>query len=215
MFLSVDAQEPNGLVWRETALAAYEATVQRFLQRLCVLIRISGGQSVHVSEFFEMTWRDTQRRRSIIIRHDRVMVHVKYHTGQQQTGKYKENVRFLAHPVGELSINYHIYAISLHQIFQHRGSTKAILLPFLQEKDGKVWAKGQLSRYLEHTSTRACIPRPQVANWRHITVVIVKSKFASQIASVEAADDDEDAEEVDGAVRIMTKQPNDRAQIVD
>jgi hypothetical protein len=80
------------------------------------------------------------------------MVYVKYHTGQQQTGKYKENVRFLAHPVGELSLNYHIYVIFLRRILQHRGSTKAILLPFLQEKDGKVWAKGQMSRYLEHAS---------------------------------------------------------------
>jgi hypothetical protein len=32
-----------------------------------------------------------------------VMVHVKFHKGQQQTGRYKENVRFLAHPVGELT----------------------------------------------------------------------------------------------------------------
>jgi hypothetical protein len=83
VFLSADTRTSNGFAWRETALAAYEATVQQFLQRLCVLTHMSGGQPVRESEFLEMTWRNTQRRRSITIRHDRVMVHVKYHKGQQ------------------------------------------------------------------------------------------------------------------------------------
>jgi hypothetical protein len=48
-----------------------------------------------------------------------------------------------------------------------------------------------------------------------MTVAIVKTEFASQIASFEAADDDEDADEEDEAVRIVTKQPNHKAQIVD
>ena len=57
-------------------MASYEATVQEFLKRLSVLIHISGGQPVRESEFFLMTYRNTQRRRSIIIRFDRVMVYV-------------------------------------------------------------------------------------------------------------------------------------------
>jgi hypothetical protein len=69
VFLSADTRAPNGLVWREIALARYEATEQQFLQRLCVLIHVSGGQPVRESEFFEMTWRNTQGRRSITIRH--------------------------------------------------------------------------------------------------------------------------------------------------
>ena len=164
VFLSVDARARNGFVWRETALAGYEATVQQFLQRLCVLIHVSGGQPVRESEFFEMTWRNTQRRRSITIRHDRVMVHVKFHKGQQQTGRYKENVRFLAHPVGELLLDYLVYVMPLRQTFLRQNSPKALLAPFLWEKDGKVWAEGQLSRCLEEASTRACIPRLHVAN---------------------------------------------------
>lgn len=106
VFLADTRQDPSGFVFRENALAGYEATVQEFLKRLSVLIHVSGGQTVRESEFFEMTWRNTQRRRSISIRHDRVMIHVKYHKGQQQTGRYKENVRFLAHPVGDLLLDY-------------------------------------------------------------------------------------------------------------
>jgi hypothetical protein len=31
VFLSANTRAPNGLLWRETALARYEATVQQFL----------------------------------------------------------------------------------------------------------------------------------------------------------------------------------------
>jgi len=131
VFLSADTRAPNGFVWRETALASYEATVQQFLRRLCVLIHVSGGQPVRESEFFEMTWRNTQRRRSVTIRHDRVMVHVKYHKGQQQTGRYKENVRFLANPVGDLLLDYIVYVMPLRQTFLRSHSPKALLSLFL------------------------------------------------------------------------------------
>ncbi|KAK0862322.1 hypothetical protein LTR87_016635 [Friedmanniomyces endolithicus] len=87
IFLAENHRASSGVVWRQDAVAAYEATVQDFLRRLCVLIHISGGQPIWESEFFSMTWRNTQRRRSITLRHDRIMIHVKYHKGQQQTGQ--------------------------------------------------------------------------------------------------------------------------------
>jgi hypothetical protein len=43
IFLVKDSRSPQGLVWRESAIASYEATVQEFLKRLSVLIYISGG----------------------------------------------------------------------------------------------------------------------------------------------------------------------------
>ena len=214
VFLSAHTRVPGRLLWRETALAAYEATVQQFLKRLSALIHISGGQPVRESEFFEMTWRNTQRRRSITVRHDRVMIHTQYHKGQQQTGRFKENVRFLAHPVGELLLDYLVYVMPLRQVFLRQHSPLALLTPFLWEKDGKVWPEGQLSRCLEEASTRARIPRLHVSNWRQITVAIVKTKFASQIECFEADEDDEDAEEMDEAVRAMTKQRNHKTQTV-
>jgi hypothetical protein len=82
VFLTENKRLPGRWAWRESAMAGYEATVQEFLKRLSVLIHISGGQPVRESEFFSMTYRNTQRRRSIIIRFDRVMVHIQYHKGQ-------------------------------------------------------------------------------------------------------------------------------------
>jgi hypothetical protein len=76
IFLVENSQSFCRWAWRESAIAGYEATVQEFLKRLSVLIHISGGQPVRESEFFSITYRNTQQRRSIIIRFDRVMVHV-------------------------------------------------------------------------------------------------------------------------------------------
>lgn len=200
--------------WRENAVASYEATIQEFLKRLCVLVHISGGQPVRESEFFSMTWRNTQRRRSITICHERVMIHVKYHKGQQQTGRYKENVRFVPHPVGELLLDYLAYVMPLRQVFVRQQSSEALISPFVWEKDGQVWREGQLSRCLEDASVRACIPRLHVANWRQMTVAIVKTKFASHINAFEANGDDEDAEEMEEDIRAMTKQRNHKTQTV-
>ena len=131
LFLTNTGDPVSGCTWRENALASYEATVQELLKRLCVLIHISGGQPVRESEFFAMTWRNTQRRRSVTICHERVMIHVKYHKGQQQTGRYKENVRFLADPVGELLLDYIVYVLPLRQIFLRKQTPEALLSPFL------------------------------------------------------------------------------------
>ena len=76
VFLVKNSRSSGGWAWRESAMVSYEATVQEFLKRLSVLIHISGGQPIRESEFFSMTYRNTQRRRSITIRFDRVMVHV-------------------------------------------------------------------------------------------------------------------------------------------
>jgi hypothetical protein len=184
------------------------------LKRLSVLIYISGGQPVRESEFFSMTYRNTQRRRSIIIRFDRVMVHVQYHKGQQQTGNFKENVRFLANPIAELLLDYIVYVLPLRERFLRQTSPKALLSPYLWEKDGKVWPEGHLSRYLEEASVRACVPRLHVANWRQITVAIVKTKFASQIECFDPDDGNEDAEEMDPIIRSMTDQRNHKTRTV-
>ena len=131
IFLVENSQSSGGWAWRESATAGYEATVQEFLKRLSVLIHISGGQPVRESEFFSMTYRNTQRRRSIIVRFDRVMVHVQYHKGQQQTGNYKENVQFLADPIAKLLLDYIVYVLPLQERFLRQTSPGSLLSLYL------------------------------------------------------------------------------------
>ena len=58
------------------------------------------------------------------------------------------------------------------------------------------------------------MPRLHIANWRQITVAIVKTKFASQIECFDPDEGDEDAEEIDPIVRSMTMQRNHKTRTV-
>jgi len=214
LFLGSGGGEDGDFAWRESALATYETTVQDYLQRLSTIVHISGGQPVREPEFFSMTWRNTQRPRHITIRHRKVMIHLQYNKSQQQTGKLRDNIRFLADPVSNLLLDYLVYVQPLRRIFLRQWSPQATLSPFLFEKGGKVWRDSKLTRCLERSSVRAGICRLHVSNWRQMTVAIVKTKFAGHIGYFEEDEDDEDAEEANQEVRIMTRQRNHKTRTV-
>lgn len=214
LFLVQADGDLGGLTWRESAAASYEATVQEFLKRLLVLFHIESGTPLREGELFSVTWRNTQRNRSIYIHLGRLMVHTTYDKLQQQRGTFRDNVRFLSHPVADLLLDYLVYVIPLRQVFARHSSPGAILSPYLWAKDDKVWPDNKLTRCLENASDRAEIPRLHIANWRQMTVAIVKTKFAAHIGCFEMDPDDEDAEEIEDDIRILTKMRNHKTRTV-
>jgi superfamily II DNA or RNA helicase len=212
----LDTAADGTRTWRAKAIAQYEAVADEFLRRLLVLIHMGAGQPLRESELFSVTWRNTQRRRNVLLKHGLVMLHTTYHKGQQQTGKFKDNVRFLPAPIGDLLLDYLVAVIPLRQVFLRQSAPHAVLSPYLWWKDGKVWADNRLTRCMEQASARADIPRLHIANWRQMTANIVKTKFAADIACFEVDDgaDDEDAEEIEADIRAMTRQRNHTTRTV-
>ena len=204
----------GGLTWRESAIASYEATVQKLLERLIVLVHIESGTPLRESELFSTTWRNTQRNRSIYVHLKRLIIHTTYDKLQQQRGSFRDNVRFLSQPVADLLLDYLVYVIPLRQAFARHSSPGAILSPYLWAKDGKVWPDNKLTRCLENASDRAKTLRLHIANWRQMTVAIVKTKFAAYIGCFEIDPDDEDAEEMEDDIRILTKMRNHKTRTV-
>jgi len=109
---------------------------------------------------------------------------------------------------------YLVFVQPLRERFLRQSSSQAQLSPFLWERDGKVWPESRLSRCFEAACVRAQIPRLHIANWRQITVAIVKTKFAGDIGCFEMDDADEDGEEIAPDVRTMTEQRNHRTRTV-
>lgn len=144
----VEADDGGGagslLLWREKAVAMYEASVDEFLKSLAVLVHMS-GQPLREPEFLSMTWKNSERQRSITLEHDRVMVHTTYHKGQQQTGRFRDNIRFLPTAVGELLLDYITCVIPLRQSFLRQAQPKALISHYLWSKDGKVWSDNRLT----------------------------------------------------------------------
>lgn len=57
------------LAWREKAIALYEASADEFLKSLAVLVHMSSGQPLREPEFLSMTWKNTEKRRSVVLEH--------------------------------------------------------------------------------------------------------------------------------------------------
>jgi hypothetical protein len=206
------------VMWRQKAIDQYEAVADGFLKRLLVLIHMASGQPLRESELFSLTWRNTQRRRSVYLKHGLVMLHTTYHKGQQQTGKFKDNIRFLPAAIGDLLLDYLVYVVPLRQAFLRQSSPRAIMSAYLWWKDGAVWVDNRLTRCMEQACVQAKVPRLHIANWRQMTVNIVETKFAGKdlacFEGVGANGDDEDAEEIDDDIRTMTRQRNHSTRVV-
>nr|XP_023922639.1 uncharacterized protein LOC112034089 [Quercus suber]POE97743.1 atp-dependent dna helicase tlh1 [Quercus suber] len=207
-FLQSSRSAEAPLRWAESAIASYLLVDQQFRQRLCVLCFLFSGTPVRSDEFFSLTWKNTQRVRGLTIRHQRVMLHLQYHKGQQQTGRYKENVRFLPDALADLLLDYLVYVLPFRHALLRQADAASTLSPFLWEKKGQVWPAEALSEHLEAASMRAQIPLLHVQTWRQMTVAIVKTKFAAYLPYFEVDPADEDAEETEESIRILTRQRN-------
>ena len=110
----------------------------------------------------------------------------------------------------DLLLEYLTYVMPLRQRFLRQQSPHAIQSAFLWKQDGKVWPESRLTRCLEVACVRASILRLHMSTWRQMPVAIVKTNFASDLGCFdpEDGDDDDDGEEMDSAVRIMTRQRN-------
>ncbi|KAK0840545.1 hypothetical protein LTS02_017153 [Friedmanniomyces endolithicus] len=112
------------------------------------------------------------------------MIHTEYGKQQQQQGLYQNNVRLLTQPVGTLLLDYLVFVRPLYERFLRQSSPQALISPFLWEKNGK------------------------------ITVAIVKTKFAADALCFDLEDVDEDGEEIEADIKIMTEQRNHKTRTV-
>ncbi|KFY11379.1 hypothetical protein V492_04495 [Pseudogymnoascus sp. VKM F-4246] len=195
--------------WRQRAIDQYEGAAEEFLKRLLVLMHVASGQPLRESELFSVTWYNTQRRRNAYVKHGLVMLHTTYHKGQQQTGKFKDNIRFLPAAISSLLLDYLTWVIPLRQIFLRQSAPHAVISPYLWWKNGKVWADNRLTQCMKQACARASTPKIGIAIWRQMTVTIVKTKFAADIACFDVDQQaGEEAEEIDADIRGMTSQRN-------
>jgi hypothetical protein len=163
------------------AMAIYEAHAQEFLQRALVLCHISPGPPLREPELLSVTWCNTARQRHVLLWEKLVMLYTQYHKGQQQSGLYKDNIRFLPQAIGDLLLPYIAYVLPLRQMFLRQQTPGALISPYLWAKlDSTVWADGILSACLSKACARAKVPRLHTSNWRQFAAAISKEKFSAK-----------------------------------
>lgn len=174
-----NGQEEEKTILNTKAMAVYEAYVQEFLKHLLVLCHVAPAPPLRAPEILSATWRNTARRRHIFIWQKLVLLHVQYHKSQAQTGRYKENARFLPRAVGDLLLPYIAYVLPLRQLFLRQKAPDALISPYLwSDLDGTVWPDGSVTSCLRQACGRAGMPKLGVAAWRQFAATITKEKFA-------------------------------------
>ncbi|KFZ23101.1 hypothetical protein V502_02420 [Pseudogymnoascus sp. VKM F-4520 (FW-2644)] len=108
------------------AMAIYEAHAQDFLGSGLIGCHVPPGPPVRASELLSVTWRNTARQRHLLMWEKSVMLYVQYHKGQQQSGVYKDNIRFLPKAIGDLLLTYIAYVIPLQQMFLRQQTLASI-----------------------------------------------------------------------------------------
>lgn len=179
MFLSTTTDGSIALCPK--AMAIYEAHAQEFLKRVLVLCHVTPGPPLREPELLSVTWRNTARQRHVFIWEKLVMIYTQYHKGQQQSGAYKDNIRFLPKAIGDLLLPYIAYVMPLRQLFLRQQNPGTLVSPYLWAKlDGTVWADGTISACLSKACTRAKVPRLHTSNWRQFAASISKEKFSAK-----------------------------------
>lgn len=165
-------------VFCRRAMAVYEAYVQDFLSAMSPLIHVAPLPPLRAPELQSITHTNDKRRRSTFIFESLVLIHVRYHKSQRQTGDAVDNVRFLPAAVGNLLLTFLAVVQPLRQAFlrqrvDHKGQLSAYLWSTLE---GEVWPDQAVSRHLGRACARAEVPRMNVAWWRQVAASIVKEK---------------------------------------
>jgi hypothetical protein len=169
----------GSMVLYPKAMAIYEAHTQEFLERVLVLFHIPGGPPLRASELLSVMWCNNARQRHLLIWEKLVMIYTQYYKGQQQSGTYKDNIRFLPKAIGDLLLSYIAYVLPLRQLFFRQQTPGTLISPYLWAKlDGTVWADGTLSACLTKACTRAKVPHLHTSNWQQFAVSITKEKFS-------------------------------------
>jgi superfamily II DNA helicase RecQ len=166
-------------VFCRRAMAVYEAYVQDFLSALSPLIHIAPLPPLRAPELQSITHTNDKRRRSTFIFESLVLLHIRYHKSQRQTGDAVDNVRFLPPAIGNLLLTFLAVVQPLRQAFlRQQVNPKGQLSAYLWSTlEGEVWPDQAVSRHLGKACVRAEIPRMTVAWWRQVAASIVKEKF--------------------------------------
>ncbi|KAH6959554.1 hypothetical protein BKA56DRAFT_449155, partial [Ilyonectria sp. MPI-CAGE-AT-0026] len=135
-------------------------------------------RGTHNALLRQIEQRAEGRRRSILLWEKMVMVYVRYHKSQEQTGKETDNIRFMPPPIADLLLTFLAIVQPLRQTFLRQVKPGALLSPYLWSTlDGEVWRDELVSKCMSQACGRAQVPKFKVAWWRQVAASITKEKF--------------------------------------
>jgi hypothetical protein len=188
------------------AVRQYLSKVFSFLQRLLLLIHLTGGQPARGTELLCIRWRNSTcgQRRNIFIENGLVSFVTTYHKGYSMTGTIKIIHRFLPLEVGELVVYYlwmvvpfleqlqllcpdaelgkigsFLWCDSIKTASTHpprKGKTTANELSSEQQP----WPSSQLSQVITREFQLGLNTKANILAWRHVAIAISRKHLSGK-----------------------------------
>ncbi|RHZ49046.1 uncharacterized protein CDV56_103939 [Aspergillus thermomutatus] len=159
------------VLWQEGPVDQYLQQVDRFLQRLLLLVHVTGGQPGRATELLTLTHSNTKhgRHRSNFIEHGLVSTVTTYHKGYSISNSTKIIHRYLPKAVSELVVYYLWLILPFCQSLQRlaRGQ-RGTASPYLWPAGEGTWGSDRLRKILQQEAKTHL----QTLSYRHAAIAI-------------------------------------------
>ena len=169
-------------VWKAEAVNLYISKVDRFLERLLLLIHVTSGQPARATETLSLRIANTVEghHRNIFIEDGLVSTVTQYHKGYSVAGSTKIIHRYLPKEVGEMVI-YYLWLIRpfVRNMQVLAFGDKTPPSAFLWAKGDTSWVSSRLKDILKPEAKRYLKTELNVQIYRHAAIAISRQHLPS------------------------------------
>lgn len=167
--------QQDQVLWQAGAVDQYLQQVKVFLERLLLLVHMTGGQPARATELLSLRHSNTLhgRHRNIFIEHGLVSTVTTYHKGYSINNTTKIIHRYLPKAVSELVVYYLWLILPFCQALQklvygQKGPASAFLWP---AGEGS-WDSSQLRKVLQREARTHLQTKMNILSYRHAAIAI-------------------------------------------
>ena len=162
-----------------TAVARYEASRQRFLEHMMVLLHLSSGQPARRPEILGIRWCNRQADKRNLFIHDGYLLFIlTYHKSLNMTSSSRFPVRFVLPEAGQLLLQYLILIRPFCNWLVEETGSPCTVSEYLWHNQTTIWSEDKMTRILRsHTAKAIGVPLT-VQTWRQLAVGIAIKKFS-------------------------------------
>jgi len=175
--LSLDSQ----LQWKKKAVQAYFDKVNAFLERLLLLVHMTGGQPARGTELIGLQHSNTAQgqHRGIFVEEGLISTVTFYHKGYNITGSTKIIHRYLPEEVSKLLVYYLWLVLPFRQqldilVYKRKDPP----LTFLWPKGNGTWDPSQLSKVLTKEANLYLNTALNIQTYRHFAIAISRQHLS-------------------------------------
>jgi hypothetical protein len=162
---------------RSAAVHHYLQQVDRFLERLLLLVHITAGQPGRATELLSLRYVNTVhgRHRNIFIENGMVSTVTAYHKGYSVSNPTKIIHRYLRKPVSELVVYYLWLVLPFAQNLEWRMyGRQGKVSPFLWPRGEGSWDLERLRVVLQREAKSHLQTKMNILSYRHAAIAILR-----------------------------------------